>query len=301
MDFKISKDQLVKWCSYTPKEILAMDGLLADIRVHKTVDEIMRTAGNMMADEVAANNELGKATKWICPAGPREQYAYFLEKVIQNNISLKNLLIFMMDEFLDWECRLISKEAKYGSLHGVMEREVFSKIDKMPEELRCPREQRIFPELSDLDYYDDKIEELGGIDTTWAGIGAKGLIAFCEAPHSRYYRISEEEFKNSKTRVVELNEDTLVALSVRSFGGFYDMIPPKAVTVGMKSILSSKRIIYMFREGAWKQTALRVLLFCKEPTLEYPVTFSTKYINERILLCDEMTLEHPLQNWRDDR
>ena len=86
--------------------------------------------------------------------------------------------------------------------------------------------------------YDRRIEEMGGIDTCWAGIGAKGLVAFCEAPHSRYYRISQEQFKNSKTRIVELNEDTLVALSQRSLSAYYDMIPPKAVTLGMKAILS---------------------------------------------------------------
>ena len=85
-----------------------------------------------------------------------------------------------------------------------------------------------------------------------------------------------------------------MALSQRRFGGYYDKIPPKAVTVGMKSILSSKRIVCMLRCGSWKQTALRVMLFCKDTTLEYPVTFAMKYIPEKIIFCDEETLEHPL-------
>lgn len=298
MDFIITNDQLKEWCRYKADEIKNMspEQLNVELRPRADVAQFYKEVGDMMADEVIENNRAGKITKWICPAGPLDQYDYFIERVHRERISLKNLWIFMMDEFLDWESRPLPTDVRYGSLRGTMERRVFSKIDP---ELMCPREQIIFPDPQNLDYYDNKIEEMGGIDTCWAGIGAKGLVAFCEAPHSRYYRISQEQFKNSKTRIVELNEDTLVALSQRSLGAYYDMIPPKAVTLGMKAILSSKRIVYMLRGGSWKQTVLRIMLFCKETTLEYPVTFTTKYIPEKILFCDEETLEHPLSNWAD--
>lgn len=291
MDFVISCEQLDKWCKYSAEEIEKMDGLNADLRVRSSTAEFYRDVADLMAEELIANNAKGLLTKWIVPAGPIDQWEYFIERIHKERISLKNLWIFMMDEYLDWEARLIPEDAPYGSLHAVMKKNVFSKIDP---ELMCPPEQIIFPDPQNLDYYDNKVAEMGGIDTIWAGIGCKGLIAFCEAPHSRYYRISQEQFKNSKTRIVELNEDTLVALSQRRFGGYYDKIPPKAVTVGMKSILSSKRIVCMMRCGSWKQTALRVMLFCKETTLEYPVTFAMKYIPEKIVFCDEETLEHPL-------
>lgn len=291
MDFVISCEQLDQWCKYSAEEIKEMDGLNADLRVRSSTDAFYRDVADLMAEELIANNAKNLPTKWIVPAGPIDQWEYFIDRIHRERISLKNLWIFMMDEYLDWEARLIPEDAPYGSLHAVMKKNVFSKIDP---ELMCPPEQIIFPDPQNLDYYDDKVAEMGGIDTIWAGIGCKGLIAFCEAPHSRYYRISQEQFKNSKTRIVELNEDTLVALSQRRFGGYYDKIPPKAVTIGMKSILASKRIVCMMRCGSWKQTALRVMLFCKETTLEYPVTFAMKYIPERIIFCDEDTLEHPL-------
>lgn len=291
MDFIISREQLDQWCGYSAEEIRKMDDLNADLRVRSSTDAFYRDVADLMAEELIANNARNLPTKWIVPAGPIDQWEYFIDRIHKERISLKNLWIFMMDEYLDWEARLIPEDAPYGSLHAVMKKNVFCKIDP---ELMCPPEQIFFPDPQNLDYYDNKIEEMGGIDTIWAGIGCKGLIAFCEAPHSRYYRISQEEFKNSKTRIVELNEDTLVALSQRRFGGYYDKIPPKAVTVGMKSILSSRRIVCMMRCGAWKQTALRVMLLCKETTLEYPVTFAMKYIPEKIVFCDEDTLEHPL-------
>ena len=291
MDFIISCAQLDEWCKYTPDELMSMDNLNADLRVRSTPDKFYRDVADLMADELIANNAKGVPTKWIIPAGPIDQWEFFIERIHRERISMKNLWIFMMDEYLDWESRPIPVDAPYGSLRGVMMKNVFSKIDP---ELICPPEQIIFPDPQNLDYYDNKVQEMGGIDTIWAGIGCKGLIAFCEAPHSRYYRISQEEFKNSKTRIVELNEDTLVALSQRRFGGYYDKIPPKAVTVGMKSILSSRRIVCMLRCGSWKQTVLRVMLLCKDTTLEYPVTFAMKYIPEKIVFCDEETLEHPL-------
>ncbi len=291
MDFIITNRQLQEWCSCRPDEIKGRTDLNADLRVMEDLPKLYREVADLMAEELTAHNEKGIPTRWIVPAGPIDQWDYLIERIHRERISLKNLWIFMMDEYLDWESRPIPEDARYGSLHGVMKKKVFSRIDP---ELMCPPEQIIFPDPVNLDEYDDLIEKMGGIDTIWAGIGCKGLIAFCEAPHSRYYRISQEQFKNSRTRIVELNEDTLVALAERGFGGYYDMIPPKAVTVGMKSILSSKRIVCMLRAGSWKQTVLRVMLFCRETTLEYPVTFAMKYIPEKIVYCDEATLDHPL-------
>lgn len=293
MDFIISNEELTKWCSYTPEEIKEMNEkgeLNARLEVRGSAQEYYDEVADLMVDEINANNAAGKLTKWIIPAGPTEQWDRFIERVNTERISLKNLWIFQMDEFMDWEARVIPEDASYGSLHAVMKK-IYAKIDP---ELMCPEEQIIWPDPADLDYYDNKVEEMGGIDTIWAGVGCKGLIAFCEAPHSRYYRISQEEFKNSKTRIVELNEDTLVALAERRFGGYYDKIPPKAITIGMKSILTSKRMVCMLRMGSWKQTVLRVMLLCKDTTLEYPVTFAMKYIPEKVIYTDAMTLEHPL-------
>lgn len=103
----------------------------------------------------------------------------------------------------------------------------------------------IWTRINDLDYPDNLCQELGGIDTLWAGVGCKGLVAFCEPPRRYSCRLSIEEYANSKTRVVDLNEDTIVALSQRTFGGCYDRVPPKAVTLGFRTMLSAKRAVYM--------------------------------------------------------
>lgn len=196
MDFILSDEQIKTWCGYLPEEVKQRKDLNAELHVLDEPKELYRQVADLMAEELIAHNKAGQITKWIIPAGPIEQWDHFIERVHAERISMKNLWIFMMDEFLDWESRPLPEDGVYGSLHAVMKR-VFARIDP---ELMCPPEQIIFPDPQDLDAYDNKIEELGGIDTIWAGVGCKGLIAFCEAPHSRYYRISQEQFKNSKTR-----------------------------------------------------------------------------------------------------
>lgn len=291
MDFKLKREQIEDWCRIPARQLMERDDLNMELHVEKTKAETMEYIGNLMADEVIKNNKMGRVTRWILPAGPMEEYNTFIRRVNGERISLKNLCVFHMDEFLDWEGRPYPVELAYRSLKGTMLHGFYNRIDG---ELNVPEEQRIWPDINDIDAFDRQIEKAGGIDTIWAGIGCKGLVAFCEAPHSRYYRITEEQFKNSRTRIREINEDTLVALAEREAGGFYDAIPPMAVTIGMKSILSARRAVYMITTGSWKNTVIRIMLLNREVTLEYPVTFMVKHIPEQILCCDERTLDHPL-------
>ena len=293
MDFKLTREQIEGWCKIPLDALLKRDDLNARVHLGEDKASVMEHIGNLMADEIIENNRRGKVTRWILPAGPMEQYNTFIRRVNAERISLRSLYAFHMDEFLDWEGRPYPAEPAFRSLRGTMLHGFYNRIDA---ELNVPEAQRIWPDIRDVDAYDAKVEEMGGIDTVWAGIGCKGLIAFCEAPHSRYYRISEDEFRNSKTRIREINEDTLVALSQRETGGFYDAVPPMAITIGMKSVLTSRRAVFMITTGSWKNTVIRILLMCKDTTLEYPVTFMTKHIPEKILCCDRASAEHPLSH-----
>ncbi len=292
MDYNISREQLFQWCSIPHQELERQPDLKTKLVIKDTRAEMMQMIGNKMAEEVIANNSGNKPTKWVLPAGPTDEYDIFINRVNKERISLKNLWIFHMDDFLDWQGRPFPVANTYESLEGTMNACFYGRIDK---ELNVPEEQRIWPRIHDLDYADRKCEELGGIDTVWAGIGCKGLVAFCEAPRSYTHRVSIEEYANSKTRIVQLNEDTIVALSERTFGGCYDRVPPMAITIGFKIILSAKRAVYMIATGSWKQTVVRVALFSK-PTMEYPVTLLPKYIPEVILACDINTADHPMSH-----
>lgn len=289
---RLTKTEIFEWCSIPKEELKDHPDLKTKLEIRKDRETMMVEIGNMMADEVIEHNKKGLPTKWILPAGPTDEYDTLIERVNKERISLKNLWIFHMDEFLDWEGRPLPLGDTYESLEGTMNACFYGRID---EELNVPMEQRIWPRIDNIDYADELCEKLGGVDTVWAGIGATGLIAFNEEPRSYCYRLSVDEYANGKTRIIDLNDDSIVAMAERSFGCCLDRIPPKAITLGFKTMLAAKRYIYMVATGSWKQTVCRVILF-SEPTLEYPVTLVPKYVPDVTLFTTDDTLDHPMSH-----
>lgn len=287
---RLTREEIFKWCSIPKEELVLNKELKTKLVVKPTRVEIMTMVGNMMAEEVIENNKIGRETKWVLPAGPTDEYDIFIARVNEERISLKNLWVFHMDEFLDWEGRPYPVGDTYESLEGTMNACFYGRIDS---ELNVPLEQRIWPRIHNVDYADEICEQLQGIDTVWAGVGATGLVAFNEAPRHYCYRLTVEEYAAGKTRIVDLNDDSILAMAQRSFGTCLDRIPPKAITLGFKVLCSAKRIVFMVPTGTWKQTVCRIILF-SEPTVEYPVTILPKYIPECILMTTEDTLDHPM-------
>lgn len=289
MSSNMNLEKMIEWCSIPAEQLENHPESKITVKIMDKAEVSVRV-GNMMADEVIRNNASGLPTKWVLPCGPMGQYKYFAERVNKERISLKNVWIFHMDDFLDWQGRPYPEINNYFSLKANMLHDFYGIID---DELNVPLEQRIWPDINDIDYLDQKVEELGGVDTVFAGLGYKGLVAFCEAPNSPYYHISVDEYAESKTRIVHLNEDTLISLSERDIGGFVQAVPPMAITIGFKSMLTAKKAVFMVTTGNWKQTSIRVLMF-SEPTVEYPATLFPKYIPEVIVLTDPATAQPPV-------
>ena len=220
------------------EQLKEMDGLKTKLAVRPDRSTMMVEIGNLMADEVAEHNAQGIPTKWVLPAGPCDEYDTFVERVNRERIDCHNLYVFHMDEFLDWQGRPFPVADTYESLEGTMLACFYDRIDP---ELRPPEDHRIWPRIDDIDAADRLCEELGGVDTVFAGIGATGLVAFNEELRSFCYRPTVEEYAESKTRIVHLNEDSLVAMAERSFGCCLDRIAPMAITLGFKVICSAKR------------------------------------------------------------
>lgn len=290
MPSNMDLQKMMDWCRIPAEELEGNPDSKVKVKVYEKKSEVPVAVGNMMADEVLENQRKGKPTRWILPCGPMGQYKVFAERVNRERISLKDVYVFHMDDFLDWEGRPYPEVNNYFSLKANMLADFYGKIDPA---LNVPEENRFFPSIYDIDAIDRKIEELGGVDTVYAGLGYKGLVAFCECPNSPYYRVGEEEYANSRTRIVHLNEDTLISLSERDIGGFVQIVPPMAVTIGFKAMLSAKKAVFMVTTGSWKQTAIRVLMF-SEPTVEYPATLLPKYVPEVLVLTDVETAQPPL-------
>lgn len=225
-------------------------------------EAVFRAMADEMFEEIGKNNKEGKSTVFICPVGPVGQYPYFVEKVNTAGLSLKNVWFINMDEYLDENKEWISIDHPL-SFRGFMERTVYSGIRP---ELLMPRDQRVFPDPRNLGRIPALIEELGGVDIAFGGIGINGHVAFNEADAS----VSGEEFLRRKTRVLEISPETRTANAIGDFQGALEDMPTYCVTIGMAEIAGAEKIrLGCFRN--WHRAVVRRTLY-GEPAAAFPVT-----------------------------
>lgn len=238
------------------------------LRIFPTTSDLYRWLARLMADEIKQKNEKNELVRWILPVGPKDQYPLLAAITNQEKISWRNVWAFHMDENLDWEGRPVPPEHPF-SFRGFCQRHLYDLIDP---ELRPLPEQIIYPSVYDIDGFSRKLEDVGGADTTFAGFGYKGLVAFNENPSTRWHQVSVEQMVAGKTHIVHLLDDTIIALSQRMTGGYTQIIPNMAITIGMADIIASRKIHLITDGGAWKQFIVRALLLTTERESEYPVT-----------------------------
>jgi glucosamine-6-phosphate deaminase len=285
MTSTINKEKLFEYLRIPVGELEDHPDAKVKLKVYEEKDEVHRWAAQDMLDEVKANNAKGKATSWILPCGPTKHYQYFTTWVNEQKISLKNVYVFHMDDNLDWQGRPLPLDHMF-SYEGWMRKNFYDPVDP---DLSIPEEQRYFPTIFDIDKISKGIEKLGFVDTTYGGIGFRGHIAFNEPPLVPWYTVTAEEYKESKTRIIHLNDDTIVALSQRAAGGCTHLIPPMVITMGMKDLLFAKRLRFISDTGSWKRTIIRYLLF-GEPTVEYPVTLVQDHPDVMVVVDRETVL-----------
>lgn len=288
MPSAIAPKDLFAWCRIPPGELSSHPEAKVQIKIVPTADDVYREFARTLADEIKEHNAAGEPTRVILPCGPRGQYPYFVQIVNQERISLKNVHVFHMDDFLDWQGRPLPLDHPF-SYEGWMQRNFY---DPVAPELRVPEAQRHWPRVNDIDGISKAIEAVGGVDTVYGGIGYRGHIAYNEPPDSPWYIVTADEFRNSKTRILHLNDDTLIAISQRSVGGCSPFVPPMAITLGMKDLLNARRIRLYCETGAWKRTIIRILLF-GPVTTEYPVTFVQEH-PDVLVTVDAKTAACPL-------
>ena len=187
-----------------------------------------------MLMQVEENNRQNRNTVFIRPVGPIAQYRIFARWVNTRGIDLKNTWIINMDEYLTDDGEWLASDNPM-SFHACMNRELYSRLDP---KLTVPEDHRIFPDPHDPGAVGRLIREVGGVDMVTGGIALNGHIAFNEPEPG----LSVEEFKQLPTRIVKLSMETKVKDAILSRGGAVDTIPNQCITVGMKEILSARKL-----------------------------------------------------------
>ncbi|MBZ5683433.1 MAG: hypothetical protein LAP86_00230 [Acidobacteriia bacterium] len=284
---EIQKRDLYEWCKLPAHELANHPKRKVPFRIVQDSPAMGQLMAQELVEVIEANNQKNRPTRAIIPCGPKCWYEPFTELVNRSGVSLKQLTVFHMDECLDWQARPLSTNHPYN-FRTFMERHFYGGI---PVNLAVPEDQRFWLLPATADRVKTAIDA-APIDITVGGWGQDGHVAYNQARRHPYSRISLEELAASTIRVQENNEDTILALAQRSFGGAYQFVPPMSITLGMRECLSAKKVRVYSDTGAWKQTALRVALFA-DPTPDYPMTLLQRH-PDALITATEQTATHPI-------
>jgi glucosamine-6-phosphate deaminase len=180
--------------------------------------------------------EAGERLVAIFPVGPMPQYPIAARMINELRISCRHVHSFNMDEYADEEGRTAPLDWP-GSFQKAMMEQFWGRIDA---DLRPPLEQIHFPTTDVLAAYGSMIEDLGGADVCYGGIGWCGHIAFWEAHLAEEFEGDLEAFKSAGPRLVELHPMTIMQNALHSFSGDWSWVPPKANTIGPAQILGAR-------------------------------------------------------------
>jgi glucosamine-6-phosphate deaminase len=283
----ITPKELYEWCKISYQELEGHPRLKVPFRLCKDSEEMGYLMARELVDEIKAANEKSKEFRAIIPCGPSCWYEPFTDLVNEEKVSLRNLVVFHMDECLDWQGRELPRNHPY-CFRGSMEKHFYDPVDA---ELAVPENRRNWLLPDTMEEIRRRIRE-GPIDLTYGGWGQDGHVAYNQARRHPYSQVTIDEVRSSTIRIQENNLDTVLALAQRTFGTAYQFVPPMSVTLGMSECLSAEKVRVFSDTGAWKQTALRVALF-GPITEEYPMTLLQEHPDALITATIETAI-HPI-------
>ncbi|MDA7864832.1 glucosamine-6-phosphate deaminase [bacterium] len=187
-------------------------------------DHAARCTADLIHEVVRENPSavLGLATGGT-PVGV---YRLLVERFQASELDFSDLTTFNLDEYVG-----VGPEHDQ-SYRYFMQQQLFDHVNVIPERTFVPNGLATDIEIH-VDEYEEQIQQAGGIDLQLLGIGNNGHIAFNEPGSSI----------DSRTRQVDLTENTIEANS-RFFKSAAE-VPRHAITMGIGTILESRRIVLM--------------------------------------------------------
>jgi glucosamine-6-phosphate deaminase len=279
--------ELHHWCSVPHDKLEGHGDLKIPFRLVKDSEEMGGIMAKELVELIDENNASGRETRAIIPCGPSCWYRPFTELVNARGVSLRALVVFHMDDCLDWQGRFLPEKHPYN-FRSVMEELFYGPVR---DELSVPEENRVWLRPDNIEEVRRRIYEKP-IDITYGGWGQDGHIAYNQARRDPFSQLTADELRQASIRVQMNNIDTILTLAQRSFGVAYQFVPPMSVTLGVKECLSAERVRLFSDTGTWKQTALRVALF-GPVTPEYPITLLQAH-PDALLTATVDTARHPV-------
>lgn len=187
-------------------------------------EQVSKKAASIVSSQIILKPKsvLGLATG-DTPIG---MYKELISLYNNKQIDFSEIKSFNLDEYYG-----LSKE-NYQSYYHYMINNFFKHLNINPDNINIPDGTARNIDKECL-HYEEKIKNAGGLDIQVLGIGANGHIGFNE-PSVNFEAI---------THLVDLDKKTILANS-RFFDSIND-VPTKAISMGIKTIMLSKKIILL--------------------------------------------------------
>lgn len=218
---------------YRPENAFEHSVLTRLEKVPTTIYESMEEGSFAVAKEIAAQirkkQEVGQKFVLALPGGrsPESVYKELVRMHKEEQLSFRHVIVFVEYEFYPLS----------SSTSGVVNRlkaELFDQVDILPENIYYPDGR--MPKDAILEFcaqYEEKIQQVGGIDCMLLGIGSNSNIMFNSAG----------TLQSSRTRMVLL-EGASRKEAAATFAST-DNVPAGIITMGISTMLKARSVILM--------------------------------------------------------
>lgn len=218
---------------YRPENAFEHSVLTRLEKVPTTIYESMEEGSFAVAKEIAAQirkkQEAGQTFVLALPGGrsPESVYKELVRMHKEEQLSFRHVIVFVEYEFYPLS----------SSTSGVVNRlkaELFDQVDILPENIYYPDGR--MPKDAILEFcaqYEEKIQQVGGIDCMLLGIGSNSNIMFNSAG----------TLQSSRTRMVLL-EGASRKEAAATFAST-DNVPAGIITMGISTMLKARSVILM--------------------------------------------------------
>ncbi len=179
-------------------------------------------------------------------------YQEIVERHNSDGLRFDDATFFALDEY----CGLDTEDPR--SFRNILWQHVAKPLGLTPDRLVAPNGLATDSHVEAVDY-ENRLAARGYADIAILGVGTNGHIAFNE-PGVPF---------DMPSHVVTLTEETRIA-NAGTFGGDPSQVPSQAITVGISTILKSRRILLLARGEAKRRAISELLSGISSP--QWPIT-----------------------------
>ena len=209
-----------------------------NVIIAEDYQEMSLAGARIIAEQV--RNKPGSVLGFATGGTPEGLYGELVRMHREEGLDFSGVTTFNLDEY--WPVQRSDSNSYYHYMREML----FDHINASDKNINIP-DGEAADAGAECVSYEKRIRAAGGIDLQLLGIGNNGHIAFNEPG----------DFFEPYTHVIDLTPETVNA-NARFFENA-DAVPKKALTMGIQSVMSAKKLLFL-ASGAAKAAIIRETL-----------------------------------------